>query len=58
MDQHRSKLPKDKDTKIVAYCLTGPMGYIAAGKLVDIGCIPTSFILKRGCKLGHDPEGS
>jgi rhodanese-related sulfurtransferase len=37
LDQHRSQLPKDKDTKIIVYCLTGPMGYIAAGKLVDMG---------------------
>jgi rhodanese-related sulfurtransferase len=35
--QHRSKLPKDKDAKIVVYCMTGPMGYIAAGSLVDMG---------------------
>ena len=37
MDQHRSKLPNDKNAKIVVYCMTGPMGYIAAGKLVDMG---------------------
>jgi len=37
IDQHRSKLPRDKNATIVVYCMTGPMGYIAAGKLVDIG---------------------
>jgi rhodanese-related sulfurtransferase len=37
MDQHRGKLPNDKNAKIVVYCMTGPMGYIAAGKLVDMG---------------------
>ena len=37
MDQYRSKLPKDKNAKIVVYCMTGPMGYIAAGKLADMG---------------------
>ena len=33
----KNELPKDKDAKIVVYCMTGPMGYIAAGKLVDMG---------------------
>ena len=33
----KNELPKDKDAKIVVYCMAGPMGYIAAGKLVDMG---------------------
>jgi rhodanese-related sulfurtransferase len=37
MGQHLSKLPKDKDAKILVYCMTGPMGYIAAEKLMDMG---------------------
>ncbi len=35
--QYRDKLPEDKDTKIVVYCVTGPMGYVAAEKLANIG---------------------
>jgi rhodanese-related sulfurtransferase len=35
--QHSNKLPEDKDTKIVVYCVTGPMGYVAAEKLANIG---------------------
>ena len=37
IDQHKNDLPKDKDAKLVVYCLTGPMGYIAAEKLVRMG---------------------
>ena len=37
LEQHRSGLPKDKDAKIVVYCMTGPMGHIAAEKLVIMG---------------------
>jgi rhodanese-related sulfurtransferase len=37
IDQHKDRLPFDKDAKIVVYCMTGPMGYIAAEKLVDLG---------------------
>ena len=37
VDQQRSKLPNDENAKIVVYCMTGPMGYIAAEKLVDMG---------------------
>ena len=37
IDQHPSKLPKDKDMKIVVYCMTGPMGYIASEKLSEMG---------------------
>jgi rhodanese-related sulfurtransferase len=32
-----TELPKDKDAKILVYCMTGPMGYIAAEKLMDMG---------------------
>ena len=37
IDQHKDQLPYDKDAKIVVYCMTGPMGYIAADKLVNMG---------------------
>jgi rhodanese-related sulfurtransferase len=37
ISQHKNQLPSDKDAKIVVYCLTGPMGYIAAEKLVNMG---------------------
>ncbi|UCE56553.1 MAG: rhodanese-like domain-containing protein [Desulfobacterales bacterium] len=37
IDQHRNELPKDKDAKMFVYCMTGPMGYIAAEKLVNMG---------------------
>jgi rhodanese-related sulfurtransferase len=36
-DQYTEKLPNDKNTKIVVYCMSGPMGYIAAEKLVAMG---------------------
>ena len=31
------RLPTAKDTKIVVYCLTGPMGHAAAESLVQLG---------------------
>lgn len=37
IDQNRDKLPNDKDTKVVVYCMTGPMGDIAAGRLIRMG---------------------
>lgn len=37
ISQHKNQLPSDKDAKIVVYCMTGPMGYIAAEKLVNMG---------------------
>jgi rhodanese-related sulfurtransferase len=37
ISQHKNQLPYDKDAKIVVYCMTGPMGYIAADKLVNMG---------------------
>jgi rhodanese-related sulfurtransferase len=37
IDQHESDLPNPKDTKIVVYCMAGPMGYVAAEKLVEMG---------------------
>ncbi|MFQ6079664.1 MAG: rhodanese-like domain-containing protein [Thermodesulfobacteriota bacterium] len=37
IDQRKDQLPNDKDTKIVVYCMTGPMGHIAAKKLVQMG---------------------
>lgn len=37
IEQHRNKLPDDTATPIVVYCKAGPMGDIAAGKLVRMG---------------------
>lgn len=37
IEQHTKDLPKDKDAKIVVYCMMGPMGDIAAEKLVSMG---------------------
>ena len=36
IDQYKETLPDDKNTKIVVYCMSGPMGFIAAEKLVAI----------------------
>lgn len=35
--QHKNELPDDKNVKIIVYCLSGPMGYVAAEKLVSLG---------------------
>jgi rhodanese-related sulfurtransferase len=35
--QHKNELPKNRDVKIVVYCMTGRMGDIAAEKLVSMG---------------------
>ena len=37
IDQNKETLPNDKNAKIVVYCMSGPMGYIAAEKLVATG---------------------
>ena len=37
--RYKDRLPSAKNTKIVVYCLTGPMGYAAAGDLVELGYI-------------------
>ena len=37
ISQDLSKLPQDMDSKIVVYCMTGPMGHIASEKLVSMG---------------------
>ena len=37
IDRYRERLPKDKNSKIVVYCLMGPMGSIAADKLARMG---------------------
>ena len=37
IEQFKSELPSDKDSKIVAYCVGGHMGRIAAEKLVSMG---------------------
>jgi rhodanese-related sulfurtransferase len=37
IDQHKAKLPNDKTTPIVVYCKAGPMGNIAAERLIEMG---------------------
>ena len=37
IDRYRNQLPDDKDAKMVVYCMMGPMGRIAADKLISIG---------------------
>lgn len=37
IERHKSELPDDRNAKIVVYCMTGRMGYIAAEKLVQMG---------------------
>jgi len=37
IDQQKDMLPHDMNTKIVVYCMSGPMGYVAAEKLVSMG---------------------
>lgn len=37
IEQHIADLPKDKDAKIVVYCMMGPMGDVAAEKLAEMG---------------------
>ncbi len=37
IEQHKNELPNDTQTKIVVYCMSGPMGYFAAEKLVSMG---------------------
>lgn len=37
IDRYQDRLPEDKNSKIVVYCLMGPMGSIAADKLARMG---------------------
>ena len=37
IDQFKRELPANKDSKIAVYCLSGPMGDIAAEKLLAMG---------------------
>ena len=37
IDRNKAKLPKDKMTSIVVYCKAGPMGNIAAERLIEMG---------------------
>jgi rhodanese-related sulfurtransferase len=37
IEQQKSELPANKDAKIVVYCRTGPMGHVAAEKMVSMG---------------------
>jgi rhodanese-related sulfurtransferase len=37
IDRYQDRLPEDQNSKIVVYCLMGPMGSIAAEKLTEMG---------------------
>ena len=37
VEKQKDRLPPARDTQIVVYCLTGPMGYAAAADLVKLG---------------------
>jgi rhodanese-related sulfurtransferase len=37
IERNKSKLPKDKAARLVVYCKAGPMGDVAARKLVQMG---------------------
>ena len=37
IEQQKNDLPKDKNARIVVYCMMGPMGDIAAEKLASMG---------------------
>jgi len=37
IDRYENQLPDDKDAKLVVYCMMGPMGRIAAEKLISMG---------------------
>lgn len=37
VDHFKNQLPEDKAAKVVVYCLMGPMGSIAAEKIVNMG---------------------
>ena len=37
VEAQKDRLPAAKDTKVVIYCLTGPMGHTAARSLVRLG---------------------
>ena len=37
IDRYPRRLPEDKNSKIVVYCLMGPMGSVAADKLAQMG---------------------
>jgi len=37
IDQHKTELPNDKASPLVVYCKAGPMGDVAAEKLVQMG---------------------
>ena len=37
IDHFKNQLPEDKAAKVVVYCLMGPMGSIAAEKMVNMG---------------------
>ena len=37
IESQLNELPADKNTKIVVYCMSGPMGYAAAQRLAELG---------------------
>lgn len=39
IDRYKAKLPNDKTARIVVYCKAGPMGNIAAERLIEMGYV-------------------
>jgi rhodanese-related sulfurtransferase len=56
IDRHQDELPTDKGAKIVVYCMTGPMGDRAAGKLVEMG-YTNVMNLRGGMKAWKEKTG-
>ena len=55
IDNNRNRLPADKGARIVVYCMTGPMGEIAARRLVELGY--TQVLDLKGGMLAWQRQG-
>src|SRR5215216_853064 len=55
MEQNLSRLPADKNAKIVLYCRSGHMGQIAAEKLVSLGYTNVGNL--KGGMIDWEKEG-
>lgn len=60
INQNKNKLPKNKDAKIVVYCMGDHMGYVAAEQLIKMGYTRVSNLQggmlawqKKGQRLVH-----
>ena len=60
INQNKNKLPKNKDAKIVVYCMGNHMGYVAAEQLIKMGYARVSNLQggmlawqKKGQRLVH-----